>query len=252
METSAALAIRRYRLLPESLPAAEQRVRDRHLIPYVAIVATCFLISTFLAFRKTVDLASILPLAVIAGLILTYLFFVIPRRTRKVLARCWNSYTLEIGPDYLLRQQADTPDVRLPFSEIKRIERRPGDYVRVVGTKKLHVIGIPHGIEHFDEIWQTLAGLAPVTEHASDHFLGRHLITVVAGAGFLGMFWSTSPRIVLPIAAALVGILVWGMVFLRRSPNASRQSRRAIWLYVWLIFLVGMKVLSVLSQLRKH
>ena len=86
-----------------------------------------------------------------------------PRRLHKKLSRCWETYGLEIGPDYLLRRQGDTPDIRLAFSEIKRIERRPGEYVRIVGNQKLHVIGIPEGIEHFDEVWQVVSALAPTT-----------------------------------------------------------------------------------------
>ncbi len=249
METLAPVAVRRYRLTPESLPAAEQMVRNRQLVPYLVIVAALILISTFLGFRGG---NNVFVSAIITGLFLTYIFFIVPRRTRRVLSRCWSSYALEIGPDYLLRQQADTPDLRLAFSEIKRIERRPDEYVRVIGTKRMQIIGIPHGIERFDEVWQTIGQLAPVTEHASDQYLLRNLITAAFGVGFLGMLWSTSPRIVFPLAAALGGVLIWRMIVVRRSPNVSRQTKRAVWVYAWVIFLVVLKVFSVISQFMKH
>jgi hypothetical protein len=252
METPSALVIRRYRLLPEGLPAAEQYVRNRQLIPFLAIFAALVLVSTFLGYRHRSNLAAVIPHVVVAALYLTYIFFTAPRRTPKVLARCWSSYVLEIGPDYLLRQQAETPDVRLSFSDIKRIERRPGENARLIGAKSLHVIAIPEGIEHFSEIWQTVSVLAPVSDRGSTYYLTRHLMTAACAAGYLVMLWSTSPPIVFSLGAALVSVLLWRIAFLRRSPNVSHQAKRAVWTYLFVIFLVGLRVWSMASQVRRR
>ena len=200
-------------------------VRNRQLVPYLVIVAALILISTFLGFRGG---NNVFVSAIITGLFLTYIFFIVPRRTRRVLSRCWSSYALEIGPDYLLRQQADTPDLRLAFSEIKCIERRPDEYVRVIGTKRMQIIGIPHGIERFDEVWQTIGQLAPVTEHASDHILLSSSITAAFGVGFLGIFCYLAAHRV-SVGRRPWGILIWRMIVVRRSPNVSRQTKRAVW-----------------------
>src|ERR1700722_2797780 len=157
MATTTIPAIRRFRLLPERLPAAERRVRNRQLIPYVAIFTAFILASTFMGFRRQANVGTTLVVLVIIALFLTYVFFAVPRRVRKRVTSFWSSYTLEIGPDYLLRQVADTPDVRLSFSEVRSIERRQGESLRLIGANPLHVIYIPPGIEHFDEVWQGVA-----------------------------------------------------------------------------------------------
>ena len=50
---------------------------------------------------------------------IAYLFVWYPRRMRRRLIRCWETYDLEIGHDYLLRRQADIPDLRLQFDEVQ-------------------------------------------------------------------------------------------------------------------------------------
>ncbi len=250
MVTSPIPAVRRYRLLPEGLPAAERRVRDRQLIPYMAIFTALILVSSFLGYRRGFRFDSILVLLVLIALYLTYTFFAVPRRTRKRVVSFWSSYTLEIGPDYLLRQVADTRDVRLPFSEVRSIERRNRESLRVIGTNPLQVIYIPPGIEHFDEIWQTLSPLAPVKDRADNRELRANLVTAACATGYLTMLWSKSAAVVFTLAAALVGVFVWRIRFILRSPNVHRQARSAVWTYLFVILIVGLRVATMVVQMR--
>ena len=75
MATTTISAIRRFRLLPERLPAAERRVRNRQLIPYVAIFTALILVSTFLGYRQHANLNTTLVVLVMTALFLTYIFF---------------------------------------------------------------------------------------------------------------------------------------------------------------------------------
>jgi len=59
-----------------------------------------------------------------------------PRRMRRRLVRCWETYDLEIGPDYLLRRQADIPDLRVQFDEFRAAEHVQGRYLRVMARAK--------------------------------------------------------------------------------------------------------------------
>ena len=250
MATTTIPAIRRYRLLPERLPAAERRVRNRQLIPYVAIFTAFILASTFMGFRRQANVDTTLVVLVITALYLTYIFFAVPRRVRKRVTAFWSSYTLEIGPDYLLRQVADTPDVRLSFSEVRSIERRQGESLRLIGANPLHVIYIPPGIEHFDEVWQMVSQLAPVTDRADNRELRVNFLMAAGAGGFLVMLWSKSAPTVFTIAAALVCVLGWRIAYFWRSPNAHRQAKRAIWSYLFVILIVGWRVVAMISHLR--
>lgn len=247
MEVLTQPTIRHYRLLPDRLAEAENRTRRRILFPQIAVMGVLLAISIFLGTRAGAGIKYTVGWAVFLGVWLTYSLFMSPRRLHKKRARCWETYSLEIGPDYLLRRQADTPDIRLSFSDIKRIERRPGEYVRVVGNQNLHVIGIPEGIDHFDEVWQTVSNLAPTAAVGKLHQVRSVIAPALGATLFLAALWTSSPAISLTLLTLFIGLAVWGIVISIRSPNVPRKVRRtAILLYSWLIFLSVLKVISTL------
>ena len=70
---------------------------------------------------------------------------------------------------------------------------------------------------------------------------------------FMGIMWFSSPGIVPTLTALLIGLVVWGMLFVLRSPNVSRKSRRsAVWLYGWVLFLCVLKVGMVVTGMVKR
>lgn len=239
--------IRQYRLLPDALPAAEQRIRKTTLIPQMSIIALVIVVSALLAGHNAPDTKTVLIFAIFAALFLTYVAFVSPKRMHRRLLKGWSTYLLEIGPDYLLRRQADTPDVRLSFSEVHRIERRAGYALRVIGASKLREIGIPEGIEHFDEVLHTVAALAPVAASPGDRALRTNVLMATGLVVYMVMLWATSPWIVLPLAAAVSTLLIWLIVFMQRSPNVTLRAKRNGWLYLIGVFTCGLKVLATIG-----
>jgi hypothetical protein len=241
-------AVRQYRLLPEGLAAAQERVRSRYLIPQLLLLVGFMLAGFFLRARYNADLHFLLPYAVLLAAFFTYVAFVSPRRTRRNVAKTWATYMLEIGPDYLSRTQADTPDQRLTFSEISSIKRNPGRFVIVTGQSQQRAIGIPEDIEHFPEILATLSALHPVAETRKDRSVTSFVFLFCLLAAFLGMTYAPTPQIAIPLAVLVMGALVWAIVYLSRSPFATRRARRQVWLY---LFLIGVCVLKILVALHR-
>lgn len=244
-------AIRQFRLLPSALPAAERHIRNTLLIPQMSLVVVGILLSLFLVVRNS-DFRTTLAVAGFDALFLTYIAFVSPKRMHGHLFKLWQSYVLEIGPDYLLRLQADTPDVRLLFREVRRVERRPGHSLRVIGTDKLQVIGIPEGIERPDEVLQIVTALAPVTPPSGDRALRTSVLMALGFAAYLAMLWATTPWIVVPLALGVSALLLWLIVFMQRSPNVTLRAKRTGWLYLIFVLTCGLKVLAVIGPLLRH
>jgi hypothetical protein len=186
------------------------------------------------------------------ALFLTCIAFVSPKRMHGRLFKLWQSYVLEIGPDYLLRVQADTPNVQLFFRDVQRVERRAGHSLRVVGKDKLQVIGIPEGIEHRDEVVQIVTALAPVTAPGSDRVLRANVLMGLGFAAYLVMLWSRSPWLVVPLALGVSALLLWLIVFIQRSPNVTLRAKRTGWLYLLFVLTCGLKVLAVIGPLLRH
>ena len=242
--------VRRYRLRPDGLEAAQQRVRARFLVPQMLVVVAVIVLSLFLITRHNPNRTTLLGAVFFGGFFITYIAFVGTRRMRSSIEQTWNSYQLEIGPDYLQRSQSTTPELRLAFSEITRIERIPGRYLRVIGSSRQRAIAIPESIEHFPDILAILSALRPIAESRSDRSLKSFVLTVLGFAGYLTMLWSNSPRIVLPLALLVTAFLVWLIIFLQRNPNATYTTKRQSWFYLVIVFTCVIKVLVILRLLR--
>ena len=101
---------------------------------------------------------------------ITYLVVWYPRRLRRRLIKCWETYDLEIGHDYLLRRQAGLPNLRLQFGEVQAVEYVRGRCLRVIGKTKSHAIAIPESVEHFDQVLETVSSLRPIRVRAIEQW----------------------------------------------------------------------------------
>lgn len=244
-------AVREYRLSSAGLAEAQRIAIRRYWAPQLLIIAAVLVLSFFLATRKA-GIGAVFGFGLITALLLTYIFFVVPQRAQRRLATCWDSYKLTVGSDYLLRQQGDTPDIRLPFSDVKRVERLQGRYLRVIGSERFQVIGIPESIENFEEVLAAVCQIARPANLQRDRSLKGALLTGAGFAVYLVMLWSRSPQVVLPLALVVGGLLVWLFVYMRRSPNISRRNKNVSWVYLLCIGLCILKVLTLLPKTAGH
>jgi hypothetical protein len=242
--------LREYRLKPEALEEARRLAIKRYILPQFAVLAGAVIVSFFLAVRSAKG--SVVGFVVVLLLFLGYIVFWGPRRLLRRQAKCWETYVLTIGPDYLLRQQADTPEIRLPFSSVKCIEHLPGRYLRVIGTEKYQVIGIPASVENFGEILNAVSQIAPSTNLKRDRSI-RNVALLACGFGaYTVMLWTPSPKVALPFALIVSGLLIWLVVYTQRSPNVALKNKRVSWFYLAFLMISILKALDAFSRLRSR
>lgn len=160
-----------------------------------------------------------------------------PRRMRRRLIKCWETYDLEIGHDYLLRRQADIPDVRLQFDEVRVVEHVQGRYLRLIGKTKSRAIAMPEGIDQFDQVLETLSSLRPVRVRTIEQWQKYRVFMAAGLLLFISIFWSTSPVVIIPLSLAMGSVIVWVSLWIRRNPNIPESRKRIAWIY-WLFFVI--------------
>lgn len=240
--------VREFRLLPAALPEAERRITQRYLVPQLAIIVAVIVISAMLATRNG-NMPQIVSTALFVGLLITFIVFRSSYRSRNELRKLWSTYVLTIGPDYLLRQQSNSPEVKLLFRELIKVEHLPGRYLRVVGNGRYQVIGIPESIENFAEILAIVSRLAPPEKLDRDKSLKSSLWMLIGFAAYMIMLWSRSPWIVVPLAAAVTALLIWLFLYMQRSPNVLSRNKRISWLYLFFALLCLARILQVFGKL---
>ncbi len=134
----------RYRLIPDAM-ASQQRQLTSIFLPFGMFLLAAVL---FFAFRrgKLLELPVLLLAVGFVGFIVLMAY-----RLKAQITTMWQTYELQIGPDYLCRRQGGLPPLTIRFSEVSKVVHIPGRQLRVF-SRGGTVINIPEQIENFSEI----------------------------------------------------------------------------------------------------
>jgi hypothetical protein len=226
-----------YRLLAAALPGEEKRIRSSYLPTLVLVVVLSTVVFVALGISKGATARSMIEYGLIMVAYIACLTIWYPRRMRRRLTKCWETYDLEIGRDYLVRRQADIADLRLQFDEVQAVEHVPGRYLRVIGKTKSRTIAIPESLESFDQVLQTVSSLHPVRVRTIEQWQKYRVFMAAGLLLFMMMLWATSPVLVVPLSLAMSSVIMWVFFWIRRNPNISINQKRIAWTY-WLFFLI--------------
>jgi hypothetical protein len=226
-----------YRLLADALPSEEKRIHTSYLPTLVLVVAASTVVFVALGLSKGATPKLMITYGLMMAAYIAYLLVWYPRRMKRRLSSCWETYDLEIGPDYLLRRQADMPDMRLQFDEVQAVEHVQGRYLRVIGKSKGHVIAIPESIDQFAEILKTISSICPVRVRTIEQWQKYRVFMAAGLLLFVIMLWTTSPVIVIPLSLAMGAVIVWLFFWIRRNQNLPETSKRIAWIY-WVFFAI--------------
>jgi hypothetical protein len=232
-----------YRLLTTALPSEEKRIRTSYLPSLVLVVAPSTVVCVALGLSKGATPKLMLSYGLIMAAYIAYLVAWYPRRIRERLIRCWETYDLEIGHDYLLRRQADIPDLRLQFEEVQAIEHVQGRCLRVIGKSKSQVIVIPEGIDQFGEVLKTISSISPVHVRKIEQWQKYRAFMAAVLLLFVIMIWATSPVVVVPLSLAMGSVIVWVFFWIRGSPNIPESTKRVTWTYWLFVAICFLKLL---------
>jgi hypothetical protein len=182
-----------------------------------------------------------------------YVAFWSPRKMKRRLHKCWETYDLEIGQNYFLRRQADLPDLRLQFDEVQAVEHVPGRYLRVIGKPKSRVIGIAEGIEHFDQILEIVSSVRAVQVRSIQQWHKSRALMAAGLILYMIMLWATSPVVVIPLSLGMAAIIVWVFLWMHANPNIPARTKRIAWLYLLFLVMCALKFfIAIATYLPRH
>ena len=224
-----------YRLLATALPNEQKRIQASYVPSLILVVTAATIVFVALGISKGATPKSMMSYGLMMATLVAYLAIWYPRRMRRRLIRCWETYDLEIGHDYLLRRQADIPDLRVQFDEVQAVDHVQGRYLRVMGKSRGTVIAIPEGIDHFDNVLRTISSICPVRIRTIEQWQKYRAFMAAGLLLWVIMLWATSPLVVIPLSLAMGSVIVWVFFWIRRNPNVPESTKRIAWFY-WLFF----------------
>lgn len=167
-------------------------------------------------------------------------------RNRK---RLYDSFTIEIDEDTVIRTQEDTPDLSLNRLEISAITKDATGVITIRGMSSDDIIQIPAGMERMNELEAKLSQLMPFTEDAERPLLERfRWVTGIAAIVLMVIIRFVENKIaVVGSGVLLVGLLVWGVLKTYQNKNLPEKYKRTVWIMPLLIAAVIVAILAKLG-----
>ena len=159
--------------------------------------------------------------------------------------RQWlESYTLTVEAHDLVREQFDTPTLRIPKKDITHITKHANGNFAVKGSHETAELLIPAQIEHYADLERLLRETGPVTEltfvPASQKYA---LLLVVVQLGVFALHLiSTNPVVVVTSGVAVIGMQLRSFFLIQRNKNIDNKTAR--WSY-WVLFIILMVLLRI-------
>jgi hypothetical protein len=155
----------------------------------------------------------------------------------------FESYRLTITDGEIIREQFNTPDIRIPRDGVKEIVRARNGAFAVIGESKINAILIPAQIEDSDKLELLLSEIKPITFKSATAL--QKLLLPLTLIGMSMLFWGFSAENIVIFSLCglgILGMMIWGFIVIQRSKNVDRRFKR-------LSYIVLLPIFSILSMM---
>ena len=154
----------------------------------------------------------------------------------------FDSYTLTLAENQIIREQANAPTVKVNFSDIREITKNSNGSLTIRGIANTDIIGIPPQTENLSELERQLSKIKSITEKNAEPILQKLMFPfVVLTLGLMATLYISTNKILVSISGlTLLGIMIWSFVETQRSKNIDTKTKKSMyWLIFVLIFIIG-------------
>jgi hypothetical protein len=156
----------------------------------------------------------------------------------------YESYRLTIDESGIIREQFNTPTIRIMKSDITLIAKNANRSFTIKGRNNREVIGIAGQVEDYEELEQILRQIKPFGGPAQKPLLEKYgrfagIVTIIL---FAAVFLSNDKTIVTLSGILLIGLLGWSFTEVLRSKHIDARTKRGMYFVIFPIFAVLSKL----------
>ena len=166
------------------------------------------------------------------GLLLAFVVYRIIRRVRKMMTNAIETYELTIDDLQITRTQRECPTMVIPRFEVKRLSERAGQGFKIETANFRQCIWVPAELEGYEEVKALLLSTTAAETRTVRHpLVVAYAAQVLMVVGFFIVMLSERRVLVTAVGAAILCFYIYYVFQLVRTwPNASRATRRALWI----------------------
>lgn len=160
----------------------------------------------------------------------------------------YESYILKVDETEIIREQYNTPTIKLNFSEITKINRSAKGGL-ILGKKNQTLI-VPAQIENLDKLYDILKNncSVPVTIIKSKPLIKKLEIPIALSTLILmGIIYISTNKIFVLISGTLfVSLIIWSFIEIQTNKNIDEKARKSSY---WLILVLLSSLVIIFSKL---
>lgn len=152
--------------------------------------------------------------------------------------KLYESYTLTLTENVVMREQLNTPPVTLYFKDITEIVRAKNGAFTLRGKDPADVIIIPSQIDGHLELEKTLRDIAPIAMKSKKSTLEKYMAALpLLAIGLLFSVYTATNKLVVAITGTMViALMLWSFFEVQRSRNTDSKTKRNLW-WVWIVLI---------------
>jgi hypothetical protein len=156
----------------------------------------------------------------------------------------FESYRVTIDESAIIREQFNTPTIRIMKSDITLIAKNANKSLTIKGRNNREVIGIGAQIEDYDELEKILRQIKPFSDPSQKALLEKYrsLLGIVTIILFAAVFLSQDKLMVTLCGILLLGLLGWSFIEVLRSTHFDARTKRSVYIMILPVFAIVAKI----------
>lgn len=165
-------------------------------------------------------------------------------RGLKTQKKNYESYTLTMGNNHVVREQSNTPPITLAFNDITTITKNMNGGFTIKGGSAMNTIVVSAQIEGYEKLERMLNEVKPITVQTSKTLLQRYAMVlplVVIGL-MAGVYVSYNKIIVAICGLSILALLGYSFYKIQTNSNIDYRTKKRMWwvIAVGISIVVGM------------
>jgi hypothetical protein len=160
----------------------------------------------------------------------------------------FESYTLTLTNNVIMREQLNTPPVSLYFNDVREIVKAKNGGFVVRGKEPADVIIIPCQIDNNADLEVTLQSIRPISTKSTQPAIKRYsaVLPLLTLGLMVAVYTLTNKVVVATTGTLLISVMVWSFLESRRSRNIDHRTKRSMW---WVLVVLASVVGAMIMKL---
>ena len=229
-------------------PDGFKELRSRSLIRTIPIMLIAGVAGTFMSNNRNPEASNI---NVLLFVILTMLIslgiglYIGVKRQGKL----FESYTLTINNNLIIREQLNTPTISLYRKEVSEITKANNGSILIKGKNPSDLIIIPAHIDNYHQLEGLLLEIKPITNGIATSVWNKFqsALSLISIVLMFCVYTTTNKALAALSGSILIILMVWSLIKLRSNKNVDSKTKKGSLL---LLIVIASVLFVTIAKLR--